>query len=655
MNPVRFLKIAFLLFPVSVVVFGFYSYSWCMPNNRISAIRFGGHKSFNRITIDLKHKPRYRIFSLKNPSRVVVDIDDCILPQVHQDKNVEGTLIVRVRASQYSNKTARIVLDLKEKNQPHVFYLPPEGTSLHRLVLDVKYPYKEGRPRAFQKLVEKESGSASRLRLKGKAEALLEKNPVRTIEPFLKQTEKKNLIIISDSFGDTDLSLRERNVPPKKKTLFIKGFIEAKGAMDTEKKTENEHRRLFRNKVRLEGKWSPGEKSTHKLNGKKDKFYALASIESDYLWFGSNHSNEDYDFDLYEGYLHWTLGSTEIKLGKQIVRWGKTDQVSPVDNLNSHDFREFIIPDLEDRKIPNWMAKIRIFPGAYNFEGVYIPFFEPSRIDYFGTDWSVYQHVKQDVRDLSLPLYLKEYLQARLVHETEPAKIFENGQWGVRLSGTISGWDLGFNYLYAWESLPHYESFPIKNLKLGDSFSSQNLLDSLDGMALMEEDIEVNYKRSKICGFEFETIANKIGLRGEAAYFNRQSFLTESLTSVRKPVFFYVLGADYLGENDWYINFQFSHQIISGHDDEILYFRRNNVSLNGEISKEFLMGNLEAIVGYHYSLSDESYYIYPKIIYKYITDLEILLGFNIFGGDTDTFMGFYDANDQVFLSFKYYM
>jgi len=441
----------------------------------------------------------------------------------------------------------------------------------------------------------------------------------------------------------------------KQRPYSMSGFIECKGAHDTNKDKDNEHTQAFRNRTRLEAKWAFDKRPESFAGGPgKSKRHVLASVESDYLWFGPDHCNDDYDLDLFESYLYWSQGPCEFKLGKQIVRWGKTDQISPVDNVNSQDLREFIIPDFEDRKIPNWMARIRIFGDSHTLEGIYIPFFEPSDIDYFGTDWAVFQHLKEDIRDSGLPSALKDYLEEKSVHESEPAKTFENGEWGVRVSGTIAEWDIALSYLYTWEDLPYYRRFPIKNLKVDNASSFEGLPNSLIDVSLTEEDIEVTYKRSHICGFEFETTVRNIGLRGEAAYFDRQSFLTNSLTSIRKPVFFYVLGADYSGENSWYINLQFAHQIISDYNDNILYFRRNNTSLNGQISKEFLRGNFETNLWYNYSLSDNGYYLRPRIICKYFRNLDITLGLNIFGGDADTLMGYYDDNDQVFLSFKYY-
>jgi len=438
------------------------------------------------------------------------------------------------------------------------------------------------------------------------------------------------IVITEPTIKETPQEFKQKKLKSLKDNLSIRGFIQAKWATDTHNNSRNEHDYTFYNNARLEGKWT--------FEGSRN--YIFASIDSEYLWFGPHNDEDDYDLDLFEGYFYWSnkkrvrprfrttpirygikryfswlRGPVDIRVGRQIVRWGKTDQISPVDNLNPQDLREFITHDLEDRKIPNWMVRARLFSDFFTVEGIYLPFFESSRIDYFGTDWAIFRHMNRIG-----------------VHEEEPDLKFKNGEGGVRMTKTISGWDLGFSYLYAWENLPHFESFPA------------------DG-----GDVQITYKRSNILGFEFETTVGEIGLRGEAAYFDQQSFLTENLTSVSKPVFHSVIGVDYSSANGWYVNVQFSEKIIRDYQRDILYVRKSNTAINGEVSKEFWRGHFKALLRYNYGLSDKSYYLNPKIIYTYFTDLDIILGANIFGGDSDTLLGQHDKDDQVFLILKYHI
>ena len=301
------------------------------------------------------------------------------------------------------------------------------------------------------------------------------------------------------------------------------------------------------------------------------------------------------------------------------------------------------------------MVRTRFFLIPYTLEGIYIPFFEPADFPYFDTDWSLFGHIKTDAQTAPVPIGVKQFIGNLHVDQNEPTDSFENGQWGVRISRAVAGWDIGFSYLYSWETLPFYESFPIKNIKVDGSTSPENLIKVLSG-AVFEEDpvVRTTFKRTNIVGLEFETTVRDFGIRGEAAYFDNQSFLTNTLTSTRTPVFHYILGADYFWRGDWYINLQFSHQILSDYDPEILFFNRNNTAVLGEISREFLNGYFKALVHYNVGLSEQSYYFSPELICKYFSNLDVSLGFNFFEGDSDTLIGFYDANDQVFLMFKYY-
>lgn len=476
-------------------------------------------------------------------------------------------------------------------------------------------------------------------------------SPVQVQCASEKPTDAIDQIIIlkskEDSSDDQKSGLPEN--------LSVKGFVMLKGASDIENDAPSEQDKTFRNRVRLEGKWEPGKKTSAPSDTSGFNYYILASIESDYLWFGPDNVWDDYSLDLYEGYFFGLKDRFEFTIGKQIVRWGKTDQISPVDNLNPQDLRQFIVPEYEDRKIPNWMVRPRFFLKPYTMEGVYIPFFEPADFTYFGTDWSIFDHLKENVKNAPLSPDVKQFIENLRVDQEEPTDTFENGQWGVRVSRNVSGWDMGLSYLYAWETLPFYESFPIKNISVQGSTSLENLIKVLPG-AVFEDDpvIRTTFKRSNIIGFEFETTVRDFGIRGEAAYYDNQSFLTNTITSTRKPVFHYVVGADYFWHGDWYINLQFSHQIIFDYDPEIFFFNRDNTALVGEISKEFWDGYFKALLRYDIGLSEQSYYVSPELMCKYIPNLDISLGFNFFEGDSDTLIGFYGANDQVFLKLKYY-
>ncbi len=456
-------------------------------------------------------------------------------------------------------------------------------------------------------------------------------------------------IIAAPALADEPTTLPEN--PSFLENLTFTGWIEGLGAGDTEDDKNTEHRNLFRNRIRLESDWRHTFDRDNKL---KAKF----SLDSDYLRMGGGtKTNRDYDFNLHEGYLLYAHKNLSMTIGKQIVRWGKTDQLSPVDNLNPQDLRLFMLPELEERKIPLWMLRLQGFADNWSWEALYIPWFENSDIDYFNSDWSIFRHLTEDIKTSNLDPSFKAYADRTIIIDRDkPANNLGNGEFGGRLSATFGQIDFSLSYLYGWENQPTIKNFPIGTLQVDGSFSQDNLeeLPSQPGLIFRDERIAVTYKRQQVAGLEFETTLGPFGLRGEAAHFDRMSFLSSDLTSIRKPVFHTVLGLDYSSANDWYFNTQFSYMKILNYSNRILYFEDDNLALMGEISKLIFNHNLELRLRYNYTISDKSYYLEPTMTLKYFTNLEIELGANILGGNSDTLFGSFEETDQIFGRVKYY-
>ncbi len=421
-----------------------------------------------------------------------------------------------------------------------------------------------------------------------------------------------------------------REEPAEQQDLKISGLVQARGTLQAaDQGVENET--SFRNRVILEADY-------------KDTL--VISALSDYLYFGPDDNTSDYDLDLHEAKLQYQWDNVTVSLGKQIVRWGKMDRISPVDTLNPQDLREFNLPDYEDRKIPVWMADIRYTFNGFTLEGVVIPFFEENRQNYFQSNWSMFGHIKKEVADSNLSAFQKAYFENLNVHEEDPDNETE---WGVRLSASLRDVDFGVTYHYATEDNPYYENFPVKNISVADGLSA----DDFAGGTYQNEDIEVEYRKTSIAGLEFETAVAGFGIRGEAAWYENESFLTTSLTSVRKPTFTYAIGADYTTKANTYLNFQVAHRYVADFDDTILYAEENETSLLGEIRLNAFVDWLQACVKYTKPLNNDSFYLNPYLKLSYITNLDCRIGAGIYSGDSDTRLGRFEDQDVYYLDVTY--
>ncbi len=88
-----------------------------------------------RIVFDISSPLEYKLFTLDNPDRIVIDLKQTKL--LSDIANSETGLIKRVRSGTRNKNDLRIVLDTSKKVKPKTFLLRPNKTYGHRLVVDL--------------------------------------------------------------------------------------------------------------------------------------------------------------------------------------------------------------------------------------------------------------------------------------------------------------------------------------------------------------------------------------------------------------------------------------------------------------------------------------------------------------------------------------
>ncbi len=106
----------------------------------VSKVRIGEHPDKTRFVMELSERPRYRVFALPDPFRVVVDLQELRWApgQGNGNADARGGLISAMRFGLFAPGTSRVVLDLRAPAQvKRVFVLPPKDDYPYRLVIDV--------------------------------------------------------------------------------------------------------------------------------------------------------------------------------------------------------------------------------------------------------------------------------------------------------------------------------------------------------------------------------------------------------------------------------------------------------------------------------------------------------------------------------------
>ena len=140
----------------------------------------------------------------------------------------------------------------------------------------------------------------------------------------------------------------------------------------------------------------------------------------------------------------------DLKVGRQIVVWGKSDSIRITDVINPIDNRLPAMTDIKDLRLPTTMAKLDYYLGKWNLSAMVIG---ESRVmqeaaprsEFFAVD-SIF--VKADGSPAGPDPFPK------LV---TPEDSLENIQYAVAANGVFSGWDLSFYGAFVFDQKWHFE------------------------------------------------------------------------------------------------------------------------------------------------------------------------------------------------------
>ncbi len=421
---------------------------------------------------------------------------------------------------------------------------------------------------------------------------------------------------------------------------IVEGVFFSRGALDLKEENPYEDQSLDHEFLLLESRFFPSDRLSGRIGIKLDRL----------AFHGHGKTREEITPLLWETYLRFEGENFEITLGNQIIRWGKADEISVLDNLSRQDLRELFTLRAPDRRRPWPWLRMRYFTSSWTLEGVFTLFpLTPRRYD-FGSDWAIFDHLREELADSPF-----SHLVTLALDKQKLVPSLRNAEFGFRLEKTWRDFDLAFSFLHAHNRsfYPFVKRFPLKGLVLkhpGDPL--QDLLKQWPRLSLVSNRIETRIPQDNIFGFSFETTYGGAGIRGEIAYHTSRVFLKKDLTSVRKPYWRAIVGFDYRFESGLYLNLQFLTQRIIHYSDQILFDPRLDsyvfLRLSRGFWRDFLTLRADTVCG----ITTRSYYFNPELAYKLTDSIEIFTGLHLLDGPRGTFFDPYDQNDQIYLGLR---
>jgi hypothetical protein len=145
---------------------------------------------------------------------------------------------------------------------------------------------------------------------------------------------------------------------------------------------------------------------------------------------------QEAEADIGELFIQGQIGDDlDLKIGRQIVVWGKSDAIRVTDILNPIDMREPGLTDIRDLRLPVTMAKLDYYFGAWNLSAIAIPEIRFNKLPPLGSDFF----------PGAAPPPEDDY----------PAIGFGNTEYAAALNGTFKGWDMSLYAASVFNDAPH--------------------------------------------------------------------------------------------------------------------------------------------------------------------------------------------------------
>ncbi|MBL0038696.1 MAG: hypothetical protein IPP36_09005 [Nitrosomonadales bacterium] len=79
---------------------------------------------------------------------------------------------------------------------------------------------------------------------------------------------------------------------------------------------------------------------------------------------------------LQEGYIKFSSGNVDYRIGRQIIVWGRADRLNPTDNLTPRNFT-LLTPEEDDQRIGSLAAKATYHSHENSLTGIWLPGMDP--------------------------------------------------------------------------------------------------------------------------------------------------------------------------------------------------------------------------------------------------------------------------------------
>lgn len=332
------------------------------------------------------------------------------------------------------------------------------------------------------------------------------------------------------------------------------------------------------------------------------------------------------ELSLREAILTLRRDDLEVRLGRQQIVWGEAISTFVTDVVNPRDFREFVLPDFSELRIPIWALDVvyRLGPGV-TLETVWTPDTMHNRLPKQGAE---FQFARIPFR-FSNPV-------VRLPDNPDQFSLARS-EGGARLSVLREGWDVALIYYDQADKSPVQFQRRVPQPPAPDVVV-----------------LEPRHPRLHVVGATLGKSVGEVVVRAEVAATIGKRYETIDLLDrdgvVRRDTIDYLVGVDYTFFGSLDTALQVSQKILTGSSTDITRPGVEGVvttSVALRVATGFLDNTLNPTVLVVVGADRGDVRVSPRLDWLVSGSVTVSVGADIFEGPERTLYGQFDRNDRV--------
>lgn len=329
------------------------------------------------------------------------------------------------------------------------------------------------------------------------------------------------------------------------------------------------------------------------------------------------------DFFLRETYVDTPLAGLQLRLGKQHIVWGEMVGLFFADVVSARDERDFILPEFDILRIPQWAVRAEHFGSNYYAEVIWLPSPEVNNIGKPGAEFYPVQ--------IQPPAGFTQEFR----NPERPARNARNSNLGLRASTVLDGWDLSAFYYRSTDINPTFYREIIAGPTPTLVFAPRH-----------DRIWQVGSTLGKDLGFTV--------LKAEAIYASGRSFPVTRLDDddgvAQQDTFDYVVGLDFTSARETRLNLQFFQRLFGNHDPDLIHDAQES-GVSALLSAKWGSWQPELLV--IQSLNRSERMVRTRLGWLPAPNWRLVFGLDTFSGPPLGFFGRFADNDRIYLETRY--